>query len=76
MTHCILTMLFITLPPTLPTVQLMDDLVTAFQVNNNKNYVIYFKHCSVCLSQSFLANDWSLEKNCCEQKKYKLHKFN
>ena len=62
-------MLFITLPPTVPTVQLMDDLVTAFQANNNNSYVIYFKH-SVCLSQSFLAYDWNLEKNCSKQKKY------
>jgi hypothetical protein len=68
MNHCILTILFITLPPTVPTVQLMDDLVAACQVNN-KNHVIYFKHCPVCLSQSFLAYDWSLEKNCCMQKK-------
>jgi len=62
-------MLFITLPPTVPTVQLMDDLVTAFQANNNKKYVIYFKHYSVCLRQSFLAYDWNLEKNSCKKKK-------
>jgi len=61
--------LFITLPPTVQTVQLVDDLVTALQTNNNKNYVIYFKHYSVCLSRSFLAYDWNLEKNCCKQKK-------
>lgn len=72
-------MLFITLPPTVPTVpsvQLLDDLVTAFQANNNKKYIIYFKHYSVCLSQSFLAYDWNLEKNCFKQRKEKIHEFN